>query len=188
MPYFPHHPDGLSGEMPPSDQTLTFPPLLAELHKLDFDYADGDGIDFESYSEFMDAEETLDWFRAWTGNPAADGSCFRVFGQDGTGGYAALWLAHSGKPLLEQPIVFLGSEGETGVVAPDFESYLWLLAFRKGPYEAVAYPAAEDKPNELFTSFVMLHSTAPRSGSQEILDQARRAHPGFPDWIQSQCR
>lgn len=28
-----------------------FPPLLAQLHKLPFDYADGEGIDFEPYSE-----------------------------------------------------------------------------------------------------------------------------------------
>ncbi|HFX7636876.1 TPA: SMI1/KNR4 family protein, partial [Acinetobacter baumannii] len=30
-----------------------FPDLLKKLHQLDFDYADGDGIDFEPYQDFL---------------------------------------------------------------------------------------------------------------------------------------
>ena len=30
-----------------------FPNLLTELHQLEFDYADGEGIDFEPYQTFM---------------------------------------------------------------------------------------------------------------------------------------
>lgn len=56
-----------------------------------------------------------------------DGACFRVFGQDGTGGYAAFWLVREGRGLVEQPVVFLGSEGETGVIARDLADFLWLL-------------------------------------------------------------
>ena len=90
------------------------PALLAAAHELDFDYADGQGYDFEPYEVFLPPDETQEWFRAWTGNDEADGSCFRVFGQDGTGGYAAIWTTLPNAGLEEQPIVFLGSEGESG--------------------------------------------------------------------------
>ena len=35
----------------------TFPPPLAALHRLRFDYADGDGMDFEPYDKFLPAAE-----------------------------------------------------------------------------------------------------------------------------------
>ncbi|MFX8266518.1 hypothetical protein ABTL47_19460, partial [Acinetobacter baumannii] len=47
---------------------------------------------------------------------------------DSGGGLAAIWLALPNRPLLEQPVVFLGSEGQRGVVACNFDEYLWLLA------------------------------------------------------------
>lgn len=172
--------------MPKPDQTL--PPQLASLNKLDFDYADGDGIDFEPYPEFLSTEETTSWFRAWTGNETADGSCFRVFGQDGTGGYAAFWVTHPDRPILEQPIVFMGSEGEKGVVASDFHSYLWLLASGIGPYEAVAYPIGDGSPHEQFQAFALENSTMKQVGGRTVLEQARSKHSDFPDLIDSLCR
>ncbi|WP_121740337.1 DALR anticodon-binding domain-containing protein [Streptomyces sp. E1N211] len=93
------------------------PPALAELARTPIDYADGEGIDFEPYDAFDSAEATTEWLRQWTGNPELDGNAFRVFGQDGTGGLAALWRVRTGRPLVEQPVVFLSSEGERGVVA-----------------------------------------------------------------------
>lgn len=172
--------------MNPSD--LTLPPLLAELNLLEYDYADGDGIDFEPYSEFLDAEETTEWFRAWTGNDSVDGGSFRIFGQDGTGGYAAFWIANPGKAILEQPVVFLGSEGETGVIASNFDGYLWLLANGLGPYEAIAYPDSERSPNEQFLAFAERHASTKRTGASEILEQAKADHPAFQDWIDSLCQ
>lgn len=110
-----------------SDETI-LPELLARANRLVYDYADGAGIEFEPFDEFLSAEETERWFQAWTGNPAADGSHFRVFGQDGSGGYTAIWTVRQDTDLLEQPIVFMGLEGETAVVARSFHDYLWLLA------------------------------------------------------------
>jgi hypothetical protein len=69
-------------------------------------------------------DETASWFRAWTGNPEADASRFRFFGKDGTGGHASFWRVQPDADLLRQPIVFLGSEGQTAVVACDFHAYL----------------------------------------------------------------
>jgi hypothetical protein len=102
----------------------TFPPLLAELHKLEFDYADGEGIDFEPYTEFLSAEDTKSWIQAWTGNNSLEGHEYRIFGQDGSGGYAALWCVRAEQAILEQPIVFFGSEGDLGIVASNFADYL----------------------------------------------------------------
>jgi hypothetical protein len=56
------------------------------------------------------------------------GDDFRVFGQNGAGGYAAFWLVRHDEDLADQPIVFLGSEGETAVVARDLPDVLRLLA------------------------------------------------------------
>ncbi|GAA2277823.1 hypothetical protein GCM10010430_74680 [Kitasatospora cystarginea] len=54
-----------------------------------FDYDGGEGIDFESFDAFLSAEDTTDWLRAWTDNAELTGSNFRVFGQNGSGGYLA---------------------------------------------------------------------------------------------------
>ena len=59
---------------------VTFPTLLMQLHQLEFDYDDGDGIDFEPYQEFQSAKDTGDWIKAWTGNHDLRGSEYRIFG------------------------------------------------------------------------------------------------------------
>lgn len=48
--------------MPYQEDAL--PPELAEVNRQEFDYADGEGVDFEPYSEFISAGETDEWFRA----------------------------------------------------------------------------------------------------------------------------
>jgi hypothetical protein len=62
----------------------SMPAILRELNEMEFEYADGEGIDFEPYLDFLSEEETRDWIRAWTGNRSLDGEEFLVFGQDGT--------------------------------------------------------------------------------------------------------
>ena len=164
----------------------TLPNLLRRLHELDFDY--DEGYDFEPYKEFFSAEENAAWFKAWTGNAEVDGAQFRIFGQDGTGGYAALWLARPTEPLENQPIVFLGSEGEKGVVALTVDEYLWLLASGRGPYEAVAYDGEDGTPNAQFASFARANSKVDELQSSEVLARARSAYPDFTEYIDKFCR
>ncbi|MBC7817125.1 MAG: SMI1/KNR4 family protein [Planctomycetaceae bacterium] len=166
----------------------SFPPLLAELHQLEFDYADGEGMDFEPFDEFLPAEENAAWFRAWTGNALLDGAQFRVFGQDGTGGYAAFWLTDSEQGLEAQPVVFLGSEGEIGVVAINFDEYLWLLAAGIGPFEAIAYPDLVREPNVQFTAFARAHSKRTALSAVEVRANASVANTEFQQHIEGQCR
>jgi hypothetical protein len=170
-----------------SEFETAFPPLLTDLHKLSFDYADGEGIDFEPYEEFKSASENASWIQSWTGNDDLTGSEYRVFGQDGTGGYAAFWLVRPNAELLEQPIVFFGSEGELDLVARNFADYLWLLAGGFGPYEAVAYPGLKREPNDAFAVFAKDHAEA-RKPPGEVIAEARREFPSFEKDVRALCR
>lgn len=162
-----------------------FPKELAALHEIEIDE---DVIDFEPYSEFMSAEDTMSWIRAWTGNDGLDGKEYRVFGQDGTGGYAAFWLTREDKPLLEQPIVFFGSEGEVGVVATCFADYVWLLAGGVGPYEAVGYENCEGTPNAAFTAFANKYAKASKKSADDVMKAAKKEFPTFEAGIRSLCK
>ncbi|WP_203836448.1 SMI1/KNR4 family protein [Winogradskya humida] len=110
------------------NEDRALPDVLVEAHSLGF-FEDHEGHDFQPDDEFDSAVETTDWWRAWTGDPAAETPPFRVFGRDGAGGLAAVWA--------RGPIVFLGSEGEIAVIARDMGDYLWLLANGVGPLERV---------------------------------------------------
>jgi hypothetical protein len=170
------------------DWPTSLPPLLSELHQLDAFSGVGDEIDFEPYRAFLSAEENDSWFKAWTGNPAVDGAEFRVFGQDGTGGYAALWLTQPAKDLEHQPVVFLGSEGERGVVAVNLHEYLWLLAGGVGPYEAVGNPGLVLEPKPQIIDFARSRSKVAELSASEVLTRAQSAYPTFSQYIDSKCR
>lgn len=166
----------------------SLPPALADLARTEIDYADGEGIDFESCDAFHSAEETTDWLRQWTGNHELDGDAYRVFGQDGTGGLAALWYGRPGLPLAEQPVVFMGSEGECGVVAGNLSDFLWLLADGCGPFEAVMYGADASRPDAALTALAERHATTPRRPARDILAEARAEFPAFAEDIDALCR
>ncbi len=169
------------------DFDQTFPDLLAELNELDVDF-DEDNIDFEPYQEFLCAEDNATWIRSWTGNDSLNGSEYRVFGQDGTGGYAAFWLTRKDKPLLDQPVVFFGSEGELGMVARDFYDYLWLLAGGFGPYEAVESKRHKAKVNNAFHKFAETHAKPRKKKPQEVIVAAKAEFPKFVADIKALCK
>ena len=166
------------------------PPALAAVAAVAFDYADGEGVDYEPYPAFLSAAETTDSFRAWTGNSEVTGESLRIFGMDGTGGHAAFWLVRTDQPLTDQPIVFLGSEGETGVVARDLDSFLWLLADGMGPYEAID-PRVRDRaprPNPELTAVAAQFARTPHQSAAEVLRVASEEFPDFEDTLMSLCR
>jgi hypothetical protein len=171
-----------------SQPEQVMPALLQELHTLEFNYTGGEGIDFEPYSEFLSEEKTRTWIRAWTGNKELKGTEYRVFGQDGTGGYAAFWLVRPGDDILGQPIVFFGSEGGVGIVAANFNDYLWLLAGGVGPVEAILFPGLNRRPDPVFTVFAQRHSSTPRLGPWEVIAKAQTEFPSFAQEIQAACR
>jgi hypothetical protein len=179
------------------DDDLSLPPALAALAECRFDHGyneetdEAEGVDFQPFDEFLDPDDTTDWFRSWTGNEEVDGSAFRVFGQDGTGGYAAFWLVREDQPLAEQPIVFLGSEGETGMVAGDLPSFLWLVADGSGPAEAVSKPKRGSRPADAaFTAVAEKYAGGPgaRRTAREVIAQARDEFPDFEEGIDELLR
>ncbi|MFF4697983.1 SMI1/KNR4 family protein [Streptomyces chattanoogensis] len=171
-------------------QDCRFPAGLAAAMAVPFDYAGGDGVDFEPFAAFLSAEETTRWFRAWTGNAEVNGDGFRVFGQDGTGGYAAFWLIRPGRALVEQPVVFLGSEGETGVVAGNLGAFLWLLAAGFGPWEAATsyQPEWGPRPHAELTAIAERFAPDHRAPATAVMEQAAGEFPDFDDTLMELCR
>ncbi len=172
--------------MPDFDRAL--PPVLAEANALNYDYDEGNGVDFEPYNQFQSADENTSWIRAWTGNQELDGANYRIFGQDGTGGYAAFWLIREGQPLTDQPIVFFGSEGELGVVARHLGDYLWLLAGGFGPLEAITYPDSDYPPKAAFAELARRHAAEHEKPAREVIRLARAELPDFETTIRALCR
>jgi len=166
-----------------------FPPALADVARVEFDYGDdGEGVDFEPYEAFESAEETTDWLRDWTGNHELDGDAYRLFGMDGTGGQAAIWCARPGRPLAEQPVVFMDSEGECGVVAGDLSGFLWVLADGIGPKEAALYETYDVRPDAVLTALAERHATTPRRPAQEIITEAKAQFASFAADLDELCR
>ncbi|MFF9013709.1 SMI1/KNR4 family protein [Streptomyces sp. NPDC014870] len=167
----------------------SFPPALAEVARFEFGYGDeGEGVDFEMYDAFDSAEETTDWLRAWTGNEELDGGAYRVFGQDGSGGLAAFWWVREGRALAEQPVVFLDSEGERGLVAGNLSDLLWVLADGFGPREAALHEHREARPDAELGALAERHATTPRRGAREIIGEVRAEFPSFSDDLDELCR
>ncbi|AUY48920.1 SMI1/KNR4 family protein [Streptomyces sp. CB01881] len=167
----------------------TFPPALAEVARVEFEYGDdGEGVDFEPYDTFDSAEETTHWIRCWTGNQELDGDAYRVFGQDGTGGLAALWLVRPGRPLAEQPVVFLGSEGESGVAAGSLSDFLWVLADGLGPLEAAVEGERDARPDAALAELAARHATTPRRPAREIIAEAQAEFATFSEDLDALCR
>lgn len=166
---------------------MKFPPLLAALHALDYETDEDDGLYFEALTAFMPKKEVKRWFRAWTDNPEADGRCLKVFAEDGAGGLTAFWQVQADAPLLTQPVVFLGSEGEIGVAARDFEDYLWLLAQGHAAAEAVAGMDADRPRVKAFARFAKQHAPARKRSVARIVADAEAAFPMFRAWVIAQC-
>ncbi|MFG2825566.1 SMI1/KNR4 family protein [Kitasatospora sp. NPDC048365] len=172
-----------------SEHDRSFPPALAAALAVPFDFREGDGVDFEPFPEFLPAGQATEWFRAWTGNEALSGDDFLVFGQDGTGGYAAFWLVRVGVPVAEQPLVFLGSEGEVAVLARDLGEFLWLLAAGYGPQEAAAYgPDHAAVPDRALTEVAERFAPGARRPAAEVLARAAAEFPDFEEALMEFCQ
>jgi hypothetical protein len=167
---------------------LTLPAPLAEANALQYDYCGGTGFDFEPFAKFESADENARWIRAWTRNGALDGAEYRFFGMDGTGGLAGLWLVREGRPLVDQPVVFFGSEGEVGVVARNLPEYLWVLAGGFGPLEAISYIEEDRTSNGAFSALATKYAPEARKSAREAVRLAAEEFPDFEARVRSFCK
>ncbi|MFI5533620.1 SMI1/KNR4 family protein [Kitasatospora sp. NPDC051853] len=163
-----------------------FPAGLAAALGVPFVYDGGDGVDFEAFASFLPVEETTGWFRRWSGHAERDGAEFLVFGADGSGGYGAVWVTRPGRPVEDQPVVFLGSEGEAVVVARDSGDFLWLLADGFGPREAAEHAEGHPRPGRPhaeLTAVAQRFAPGPRRPGAIVIEQAGREFPDFEDLV-----
>ncbi len=142
--------------------------------------------DLELFERFGHPDETAQWFRSWTDNDEADGREFRLFAMEGGGGFVGLWLVREGRPLTEQPVVFVGSEGELAVMAPDLGSYLWLLAYGVHPFVALGEEPCPTGTSPEVVAVAERHAPRARRGPEEILELAREEFPRFREHVDAQ--
>jgi hypothetical protein len=173
---------------------LSLPGALIEVFTIGFDWEWDDetdtarGCDFEPYAAFEAPERTAWWFRLWTGNPEIDGSEFRFFGSTGAGDYAGFWLTRPGVPVIGQPVVYLGSEGQRGVVARDLGDLLWVFAAGYGPAEAVQDRGSILEPKDAFRAIAERHAPGRELPVERIVAAAQAEFPHFSDYIDALCR
>lgn len=146
------------------------------------------GCDFEPYQAFEAPAQTAWWFRLWTGNPEVDGSEFRFFGSTGSGDYAGFWLVRPRASVIDQPIVYIGSEGQRAVVARDLGDLLWLLAAGYGPGEAAEDRGSIPEPSGAFRAIAERHAPGRELPAEQIVAAAQAEFPHFSDYIDALCR
>lgn len=79
---------------------------------------------FEFVPDF-DSEDFTAWFRT----PATDHRNYLCrFAQEGTGGLFCFWNKDGGDDYSNSPVIYLGSEGERGVAARNFDDFLRVLS------------------------------------------------------------
>lgn len=179
-------------ETAPDD--LSLPTALAEVFSIGFDWEWDEktetayGCDFEPYAAFEEPAHTAWWFRLWTGNPEVDGSEFRFFGSTGAGDYVGFWLVRPGAPIIDQPVAYLGSEGQRGIVAQNLGDLLWLFAAGYGPAEAIEYRGSILEPNDAFRAIAEQHAPGRELPVEQIVSTAQAEFPYFSDYIDALCR
>jgi hypothetical protein len=169
-------------------QSAPFPPPLAEARQVLHAWqstasgiADGDGA---GGIDFMVYEARSIHFMAPLPKADEHEAEFYAFGADGAGSTVAFWLVHDA-PLAEQPVVFIGSEGDDNrPVAQNLPEFLALLAAGIGPREAalsedeaLPVPGMNDVLNKYYPGY------PPRSPKQ-IVDDAMARYGDFAERIE----
>lgn len=177
----------MTTEATPDD--LALPAPLADLANIAsvWEWDDSRGCDFELYKTLEAPEQTAWWLRLWTGNDDVDGKQFRFFGTSAAGDYAGFWLARPDVPLTEQPVVYVGSEGERGVIARNVGDLLWIFANGSGPVEAFRDPEWETQHIEEVRAIAERHAPGKSLSTAEIVAAAQEEFPEFPDLIDAMC-
>lgn len=133
---------------------------------------------FTDYEIALSSEEDLravlgeSWFRDADWNEP--GYRFLHLGHDGTGGEVALWL----RPGDERspPVVFFGSEGGTGVLAPSPDAWVKALAYGPAILEYADVETATSRLSIEENEYLAADADpAQKTEAEEHLDAYRRA-------------
>lgn len=142
---------------------------IVEHHDLDLEYLDDWDHDWQSYWGLNDAAAAL----------------LHAFAQDGTGGMVCLWT-YDDQPLDEAPVVHLGSEGDSCLLAADLAQFLALTALGLEPF-ALAEDRwegwSEQEVHEGGVAFLEDHDVALPTSVEDAVTAARTQHPDVTDWV-----
>ncbi|MGW6057436.1 hypothetical protein [Streptomyces sp. NPDC055189] len=99
-------------------------------------------------------------------------------------------LTRPDRAPADQPVVFLGSEGETGVIARDLDDFLWLLAGGLGPREAATSHTSGQvpHPHEQLTAVAERCAPGRRRPAADVARLAAHEFPDFEGTITELCR
>jgi hypothetical protein len=179
-------PKKIVAKAPAAASPSTLPPIssefveeIAAFCELVNSGAAGDA-DLEGYASFNEQYKPSDWAR----NPAVDEHML-TFAMDGAGGQFTLWR-QPGRALLDNPVVQLGDDGELHVLAPDFPSFVALVAagvnlFSRSTDELSPQPQLQQFLTETWSGRAFDDAAA-------ILSSAQAAWPGFEDWMRAQVK
>jgi hypothetical protein len=135
-------------------------------------------------------EELAETLGCWFGSDkwSKNGDSFVQFGQDGTGSLFLLWFY----PALttEPPVVFLGSEGDSCLVAANINDFIRQLASGKLFFNGKWFDPEVDGTSKYDWQRFRLAVEAKLGKSEmsllELSNNATRLHPAFTTWVQTQ--
>lgn len=113
---------------------LALPTAPAEVAEVGFEgdwdeeTAEARGCDFELYDHFRGTRPDGVVVSPMDRQPGGRRERVPHFGTTGAGDYSGFWLVRPDRPVTGEPVVYIGSEGERGVIADDLGDLLWLSA------------------------------------------------------------
>ncbi|MDP9794968.1 hypothetical protein J2S43_003480 [Catenuloplanes nepalensis] len=103
-------------------------------------------------------------------------------------GWPGFWIRQPDAGVEDQPIVFLGSEGEIAVIAQNLGDYLWLLAGGVGPLEPIHGSEGDPKPIPILITLAQQYTGIAERPVEAVLATARTRVPELTAFIESVCR
>ncbi|MBK4992976.1 hypothetical protein IAE39_001150 [Pseudomonas sp. S37] len=144
-------------------------------------------IDYEfvEHSDEQLAETFGDWFGGTRWSECGD--CFVHFGRDGSGSLFLLW--YYPELISQPPVVFMGSEGECGLVADNIQDFIRQMGSGKVFFDN-AWITPEDEDNMVINWAGLACAIEQQYGSnhvtpEQLLDKAKRNHVDFAQWVES---
>ncbi|KAJ5101386.1 hypothetical protein NUU61_003608 [Penicillium alfredii] len=168
---------------------LDMPAALVEVAQIgfecDWDEETGElrGCDFESYGEFEQPCETAMWFRLWSVHEEFDYTQFRFFGSTAAGDYVGFWLVRPDVDISEQPVVYISSDGDIGLITQNLDDLLWLFANGSGPAEAFEDPGRKTQPNEEIRPIAERYAPGKCRSTAEIVASAQKEFPNLMELV-----
>lgn len=147
--------------------------------------------------ELRDPAGSDDDIKSWLGALPRDGTRFVVFAQDGTGSLFCLWLRPGHDDIDTAPVVYLGSEGELGVLGKDPAAFLEFVAsgVTFDGHGGYFFDPLETEDDEELEAEVLARRAKvakwvmQRTGKQalrkpeELRAEAEAAYPDLADWV-----